>query len=138
MVLSNRMPAKVKRRLLALGEALFPRSEFADVERPKTRGDCVDGPRPCPFAGCRYHLALDVHPRTGSITLNAPGVEIEDMAETCALDVADRGRHRLISVGDLLNMTRERVRQIEGIAAKKIRDAEPSLRDYTERDPDGT
>src|ERR1019366_2346037 len=35
-------------------------------ERPKTRGDCVDGPRPCPWAGCRQHLYLEVNP-TGNM-----------------------------------------------------------------------
>lgn len=26
-------------------------------ERPKTRGECYEMPRPCPFVSCRYHLA---------------------------------------------------------------------------------
>ena len=26
------------------------------LERPKTRGECADMPRPCPFLSCRYHL----------------------------------------------------------------------------------
>lgn len=28
--------------------------------RPRTRGDCEDGPRPCPWVGCRYNLMLEV------------------------------------------------------------------------------
>ena len=27
-------------------------------ERPKTRSECVDGPRPCAFVSCKYHLSL--------------------------------------------------------------------------------
>ena len=81
--------------------------------RPQTRGDCVNGPRPCPWVGCRHHLALDVHPSTGNIKHNFPGVELEDMAETCALDVADRGEVTLQVAGQLMNITRERVRQLE-------------------------
>lgn len=28
---------------------------------PTTRGDCVDGPRPCPWVRCRFHLAIEVN-----------------------------------------------------------------------------
>jgi hypothetical protein len=45
------------------------------------------------------------------------------MAETCSLDVADRGGLTLEGIGALLNVTRERVRQIEERAPPKIRDA---------------
>lgn len=83
------------------------------VERPKTRGDCVDGPRPCPFVSCSHHLYLDVSPKTGSIKLNFPDLDVDELKETCALDVADRGGTILEEVGALMNLTRERVRQIE-------------------------
>ncbi len=39
-------------------------------ERPKLRSECVDGPRPCPFVSCKYHLYLDVKAATNSIKLN--------------------------------------------------------------------
>ena len=83
-------------------------------DRPRTRGECVNGPRPCPWAGCKHHLYLDVH--LDSIYLTYPGLEPEDMdrlVETCSLDVADRGDHTLEQIGELFNVTRERVRQIE-------------------------
>ena len=35
------------------------------------------------------------------------------MAETCSLDVADRGGITLEEVGAILNLTRERIRQVE-------------------------
>lgn len=60
--------------------------------RPRTYGECIDLPRPCPYAGCRYHLMLDVR-RNGSISMNAE--DIESMTDTCALDVAARGAHTL-------------------------------------------
>jgi hypothetical protein len=116
--------------------------------RPRTRADCIDGPRPCPFVGCRYHLAIDVHPSRGSIKTNFPrdsaeGLReraaardvplddivvdmllrsLEEMPETCCLDVADRGAHTLEEVGAMMNLTRERVRQIEEIAMRAARD----------------
>jgi len=58
-------------------------------------------------------LALDVNPETGSIKLNHPDVELWELAETCSLDVAERGGATLEDVGEVLNVVRERVRQIE-------------------------
>jgi len=87
----------------------------ADLEsiRPKSRADRAEGPRPCMFVSCKYHLYLDVNPRTGSVKLNFPDKEIWELAETCALDVADRGGITLEEVGAIMNLTRERVRQVE-------------------------
>jgi predicted DNA-binding protein (UPF0251 family) len=90
-----------------------------DVERPRTRGDCYEMPRPCPFVSCRWHLALDVSPQ-GGIKLNFPNVEIWEMEETCALDLADRGGMTLEEVGAKVNVTRERIRQLEFYTLKKL------------------
>ena len=30
------------------------------LPRPRTRADCLDGPRPCPWASCRHHLLFEV------------------------------------------------------------------------------
>ncbi len=85
-----------------------------DVLRPLTRGDCDEDPgRPCPWVGCSHHLYLDVNPETGAITFNFPHLEVWEMAETCSLDVADRGGITLEEVGKFTNRTRERVRQIQ-------------------------
>jgi DNA-directed RNA polymerase sigma subunit (sigma70/sigma32) len=43
------------------------------------------------------------------------------MGETCVLDMADRGPHSLEDVGRAMNLTRERVRQLEQEALDKIR-----------------
>lgn len=82
-------------------------------ERPKTRADCVDGPRPCPFVSCKYHLYLDVKDETQSIKLNFPHLEVWEMEHSCALDVSEQGGMTLEEVGHILNLTRERVRQVE-------------------------
>lgn len=84
-----------------------------DEARPRRRADCADIPRPCPFLSCRHHLYLDVNPRTGSVKFNFPGKEPWELEETCALDVAEKGGVTLERVGELSNLTRERVRQIE-------------------------
>lgn len=82
-------------------------------DRPRTRGDCQTVSRPCVFVSCRHHLYLDVNPNTGSLKINFPGVEIEDLENSCSLDVADKGCNTLKEVGDILKLTRERIRQLE-------------------------
>ena len=88
-----------------------------DVERPRSRADCLAGgcneERPCPWVSCRYHLFLEVNPETGSLKLVFPDCEPWDLEETCTLDVADRGGVTLEEVGEILNLTRERIRQVE-------------------------
>ncbi len=94
-----------------------------DVERPRTRAECRDGARPCPWVACKHHLYLDINPRTGSIKLNFPELEPWDLEHTCALDVAEAGGRTLEEIGVVTNLTRERVRQVEvrGLLALRAR-----------------
>jgi Sigma-70, region 4 len=93
-----------------------------DVEKPETRAHCQGMPRPCPFVSCAHHLYLDVNPESGAIKLNFPHLEVWEMKETCALDVADRGGITLEEVGEILNLTRERIRQVEVRGLSKMRE----------------
>jgi hypothetical protein len=95
----------------------------AEIEqaRPRSRADCAGGPRPCMFVSCKHHLYLDVNPETGSIKVNFPDKEIWELEETCALDVADRGGITLEEVGGIMNLTRERIRQVETRGLTKLR-----------------
>lgn len=97
--------------------------ERAELEarRPRTRGDCAAGVRPCPWVGCKHHLYLDVNPRTGSLKLNLPELEPWELVDTCSLDVADHGGATLETVGGHMNLTRERVRQVELTALHELR-----------------
>lgn len=88
--------------------------------RPKRRCDCAKVPRPCPYVGCRYHLYLDVDESTGAITFRFPRTPVSELRESCALDVADRGEHRLQEIGDFLRVSREYIRQIEERGLKKM------------------
>jgi len=90
-------------------------------QRPRTRADCKDSPRPCPWTSCKQHLYLDINPLTGSIKLNWPDLEPDELTESCALDVADRGGVTLEIVGRLMNLTRERIRMIENLALAKLK-----------------
>jgi hypothetical protein len=111
------------------GRMLYPETDYW---KPKTRADCLSMERPCPYVSCKYHLYIDVHPVRGSIKLNFPDIEIWEMTETCALDVADRGGITLEEVGDIMNLTRERVRQVEtaGLAKLEAIDDIARLKDY--------
>lgn len=91
------------------------------ILRPKRRAACEQGLRPCPYVGCRYNLYLDVDLANGSIKLNFPHLEPHEMTESCALDVAARGELAFEDVGELMNLTRERVRQIEQRAQRRMR-----------------
>ncbi len=97
--------------------------------RPKTRGECVGGERPCPWVSCAMHLYIDVL-SSGSLKLNFPDLEVSEMKESCVLDVADRNEITLEEVGEFMNITRERVRQIEVCAMRKVRNARSDLQDH--------
>ena len=103
---------------------------YIEKARPKTRADCVNGPRPCLFVSCKHNLYLDVNPETGSIKLNFPDKEIWELEYTCALDVAEKGGITLEEVGAIMNLTRERIRQVETRGLLKLRaitEQEPTL-----------
>jgi hypothetical protein len=98
--------------------ALYP--DVEGIERPRTRGDCVRGVRPCPFVGCSHHLYADVHPRTGNLTLNFPDLAPDELKDSCSLDLADRGRKTLGATARAMNLSRARVAQIEELALDKL------------------
>lgn len=126
--------ARARRELAANGIDPWEHS------RPATRGECPKE-RPCPFVGCRHHLAFDVMSVGGLRTARpVPLDACWDLPVSCSLDVADGlvrvdgvdadcdcddtggdGWITLEAVGDLLGVTRERVRQIEMNAVEKLR-----------------
>jgi hypothetical protein len=127
---------RMTKRELEMGRMLYPEEA---VDKPVTRADCGAGERPCPFVSCKHHLYLDVSARTGAIKLNFPDLEVWEMVETCALDVADRGGTTLEEVGAIMNLTRERIRQVEvkGLAKLEALKDMGGLRDYVEEGPVG-
>lgn len=66
---------------------------------PLTRGECVDGPRPCPHVTCKWSLGDDV---------------------PCVLDHADKQGMGQREVAAALGITYQRVDQIEQEAIGKI------------------
>lgn len=121
----KQMRAEKKRDVRLNGE----RPPVPPVEdRPRTRGECAGGPRPCPLVGCRHHTAVEVTP-VGSLVEVRPGQPVEESTASCSLDIADDGPKTLEQVGAVLNMTRERTRQVEEKALRKVAAAlEPKMK----------
>jgi hypothetical protein len=115
--------------------------DLADVARPKTRADCLNMERPCPFVSCKHHLYLDVS-KEGLVSIAVPDLELWEMIETCSLDVAEEGCFSGMGAGDgatletialIYNLSRERVRQIETVALRKLqRKLQLTVPEYTE------
>ncbi len=128
---------RMTKRELEMGRLLYP--DVEDVVKPRTRAECTEAARPCAFVSCKHHLYLDVSARTGAIKLNFPDLEVWEMNETCALDVADRGGTTLEEVGAIMNLTRERIRQVEvkGLAKLQALKDMNALRDYVDEGPVG-
>jgi hypothetical protein len=86
------------------------------IDRPTLRSQCRSGGplavRPCPWASCMYRLP------------QFPGA-----SESCALDVAERGRHTQVSIGRLLGLSKQRVDQIEKEALAKLLETNADLKD---------
>jgi hypothetical protein len=116
---------RLTKRDLDLGRALYPEDEEL-AQRPRSRAECAGVPRPCPFVSCHHHLYLDVSARTGAIKLNFPDLEVDELPAdaSCALDVAERHGETLEAVGAIMNLTRERVRQLEVKALAKLQAAD--------------
>jgi hypothetical protein len=60
---------------------------------PKTRSECENGPRPCPYTTCKHHLLR----------------EYPNAKETCTLDVAARGEMSNNAIAELLGIQRRGV-----------------------------
>ncbi len=127
---------RMTKRELEIGRMLYPETDYY---KPRTRTECTDAPRPCPYVSCKHHLYLDVSAKTGAIKVNFPDLEVWDMGETCALDVADRGGTTLEDVGAIMNLTRERIRQVEVKALAKLHALKEmmDLREYVDEGPIG-
>ena len=122
------------------------RSEIDDVEltieeleaadrlhedMPRCLEECPDEDVQCPFVACRYHLWTDLVRRTITVGKDHKRTEFRwDVAPTdawgswptCALRAARQGPRTLDEVGDVLGVTRERVRQVQAQAIEHLAD----------------
>lgn len=133
--ISRKQMAREHKKLRSRGELL----NVVNSWHPKMRSDCVNTPRPCLFVSCRHHLYLDVNPETGSIKYNFPDKEVWELEETCALDIAERGGVTLEEIGRIMNLTRERIRQLEIRGLEKLKalsQQRDDLNSYVDWDPE--
>jgi hypothetical protein len=114
---------RLTREELRQGALMYPP---VDIPRPTSREECRGEARPCPWVACKHHLYLDINPETGSIKINFPDLEPWELKHTCALDVAERGGITLEEVGEIMNLTRERIRQVEVRGLLKLKMGSPS------------
>lgn len=115
----------------AVVDGPFELDGFDMPDRPRTRADCIDGPRPCPWVGCRFHTQITVNPETGHIKFHFAGVKEGDLdghPETCALDIADGGGVTLNEIGESMSLSRERIRQVEVEAMRSFKSAARRLK----------
>lgn len=111
--------------------------ELDAPQRPRTRGDCEGGERPCPWVSCAHHAIHGVIEGFGGASLSDDELvaRIEAMPQSCVLDVADEGDATLDDVGDLWGVTRERIRQIESKALAKLPRRSETMREHLEEVP---
>lgn len=102
-----------------------------EPQRPRTRGECADVPRPCPWRTCEYNLRESALRGGGVVTNDDPDL-------SCVLDVADRGGVQLEVVSNAIGLTRERIRQIEEKALRRLQRRPGDLRAWDEGGGDRT
>ena len=82
----------------------------------------------CPLVSCKHHLYLDSNPRTGSIKLNFPDLEVWELRDCCSLEIADRDGVSLDYVGKKMNLTRERTNQVLEMIFENLRNSQTMRR----------
>jgi hypothetical protein len=82
-----------------------------------TRGACRKLQGPCPHAACRFNLTSERRDNRGA---RPAEFHLPVVHESCALEAAEQGGMTLEEIASRLSLTRERVRQIELGALKKL------------------
>ena len=87
--------------------------------RPAKREDCLNNIRPCPWISCKFHMIWMLSkPELKDLSDDGFVDKIMNLKETCVIDVADRQGSTLEEIGQILGISRERVRQIGGESDK--------------------
>ena len=115
---------------------------LVSTARPKTRGECANGPRPCPYVTCRYSLFLDQEPkgRRLKVIQEADSLDLDRITDqmleewmdgrpTCALDIAEDPdvtkleREELEAViMDAMSMDENEMKNVMASARKVVRE----------------
>jgi hypothetical protein len=122
---------RITKEELQIGKLLYPETP----ERPKTRGQCP-GYRPCPWVGCQYNNYLYIDDRGHLHTKMAVEEPWQsDPFTSCALDLTARHGMKLDEIGEAMNLCRERIRQIEEKALRKLKRRFWWLEEFMEEEP---
>jgi hypothetical protein len=89
-------------------------SPYLVLEPPRRRGDCANGPRPCPWRSCRFNLTTEPkRPPDGP---------------SCVLDTVDAGGATIEEVAAAFGLTHQRISQIQERAIERILTAAEDFR----------
>ncbi len=93
--------------------------------------------RPCPWAACRFHLGITTN-KSGSIRIDHGHLDFDKLADTCAIDVAQRGRATQEEVGHQVGISTDWVRATErDMRQRMTRKARAVSSDWSAPDKDG-
>lgn len=126
--------------------------------RPKTRAECVKGPRPCPWVSCRYSTFFDLPHSDGKrrlkVLAESSSLKLDELSDSwleswqstrysCVLDIADEafdsGESTDLSViAEATGLETGSASVILRRAASKFRDALESFESVREDVPDGS
>jgi len=107
------------KKRLSMGEIAIGKMLVDDeIPRP-SYPECADDPAPCYYARCRHSLLVDVN-RFGTIKINFPGWDVDEMPATCSVKEARKGPRTVDQVASMFNLTDEAVRAIERDGWRKV------------------
>ena len=105
---------------IAIGRLLYPEKP----DRPKTRNDCRDGCRPCPFVGCFWNMYLTVT-GAGSIRFRFPLLEPWEVPpeKSCLFDIIEANPDGVSQyrIEEYFGATRQRAQQVEKMGLTAMR-----------------
>lgn len=82
--------------------------------------EAVAHSRPCIYAACKYNLYLDVKDNH-SLVYNFPEKEIEELIDSCVLDIANEVNLTTEDIASMMNISDARLDQIEKVAYDKLK-----------------
>lgn len=93
-----------------------------ELKRPRTRSECAQIPRPCPFVSCQWNTYLDLL-EDGTMVINWGRCEPEAMEAwgSCVLDIADDGGISDEIMARVLGLTVKEVGALCEGALRKLR-----------------
>lgn len=87
---------------------------------PATRAECAGIERPCKRYACLHNLTPETERAGKPHHGKHPDPVLVEKAESCELDVSEKGRHAPKEVAQLMGLTPERVRQLEDRGMRKM------------------